>query len=100
MLAKIKSEKIIRAYYLIIAAILLSQVVLTVFRFSQTIVYQHRISTIQSQYQKLNKEYEELQLKVAAANSLQTTQAQLDDEFNPITAVHIISSEHPLALKF
>ena len=96
---KTNKAKIIKIYYFALLLIVLFQTVTTVYKLSQTIAYQDRITALQSKKQQLIKEQEQIELELARTNSLAQLKEQAQDEYIPITNVVIISADQPLALK-
>jgi|GEM_PF-1664075 len=99
MLKKINFKRVAKVYYLVLGFALISQVVTTVFKLSQTISYQHRISVLQTQKQTLTKEQEEIQIEISQLSSLRADRHPEVDEFVPISTVYIIQADHTLALQ-
>jgi cell division protein FtsB len=100
MSKKTNFKKIANLYYFILGFALITQILTTVFKLSQTISYQHRISALQTQKQILSKEQEEIQVEISRLSSLSVNQFQVTDEFVPISTVYIIPADQTLALKY
>lgn len=100
MLKKTKLKQIATAYYFVLGFILITQILTTVFKLSQTIAYQHRISALQTQKQILSKEKENVQIQISQLSSLSANQSLVDDEYIPISSIYVIPSDQTLALHY
>lgn len=99
MSKKNKLKTFIKLYYFILAFALVSQLLMTAFKLSQTISYQQRISALESQRRQLSREQEEIQIQLGKMSSLSLNQEQLTEKYQPISSVFVIPTDAPLALR-
>ncbi len=95
---KTRIHKIINLYYAVLAIVFVAYIVTTLFQLSQTISYQHQISALQERQRQLSIQQEQVELELADANSLARIQAQVEQEYKPISSVIVIEADQTLAL--
>lgn len=94
MSIKPKSTHLIKLYYGLILAALISQASLTVFKLSQTVRYQDRITQLQQQKQELLAEQRKIEAKLGVTSSLALNQASLKDNYETIDQpIHLTSTQ-------
>jgi CRISPR/Cas system CMR subunit Cmr4 (Cas7 group RAMP superfamily) len=96
---KINTQKTIKIYYLILAAVLAAQAALTVFKLGQTVSYQDRISKLQNQKRELLIEQQTVETKLGQVTSLSLNYNNFSDEFEPIEKPIHLSSDQVVALR-
>lgn len=96
---KIKSTKLVKFYYFLLAALLVCQAAVTVFKLGHTVSYQHRIAKLEKEKQELLKEQEEIELQLGQAAALSFNQAELGQDYVDIQNPILLTMDSSVALK-
>ena len=96
---KLKTNQIIKTYYLLLLAIVAVQAVATVFGMSRTIYYQKQLNQLQNEHDTLLTQKLNLEKQLSQELSLSHNSLTANNEFEPIKNPLVIQSDHRVALK-
>ncbi len=96
---KNKKINIIKAYYFLLAFVLITQALITVFKLGHIVSYQHRIAKLEQKKQELVKQQQEIELELGKITALSLRQAELDEEYIDIQSPIRLTIDDSVALK-
>lgn len=96
---KNKKIKLIQIYYFILAFVLISQAVITVYQLGHTVSYQHRIARLEQKKQELIKNQQAIELELGQITALSLNQAKLNEEYIDIQSPIRLTIDDSVALK-
>jgi len=96
---KLKTTKIIKAYYIFLLALVVSQAISTVFGLSQTIYYQKQLNQLQTEHHNLLTKKLELEKELSQELSLSANSLTATKDFEPIQNPLVIKDDHRVALR-
>lgn len=96
---KLKSNKLIKTYYLALLVLVVIQAFHSIFGLSQTIYYQKQLNQLQTRHDTLLTQKLDLEKKLSQELSLVENSLTAKTEFKPIKNPLAIQTDHRVALR-